>query len=184
MGRPGVDRGRHPAAGRGGGRGAEQVVVQHRHGRQGAGAPDDQGPEGGRWRPPGQDHRVRQEQRPRRVHRRALQCQLPALQGRVRARRHLQDRLCAEPDRRLLDQGQGAAHRHLGGHAGHRHRRARGGEPGVLQDRPLTHEVLADGGARHAAVPRPVRPGRAQEVLLLVRLLPEPGILQPEPGHH
>jgi type I restriction enzyme R subunit len=119
--------------------------------------------------------------RPRRVHRRALQRQLPALQGRVRARHHLQDRVRAEPDRRLLGQGQGAAHRHLGGHARHRHRRARGREPGVLQAGALEDQVLADARARHAAVPGPVRPGQAQAVLLRLRLLPEPGVLQPEP---
>ena len=96
-------------------------------------------------------------QAPRRVHRRALRRQLPALQGRVRARHHVQDRVRAEPDRRLLEQGQGAAHRHLGGHARHRHRRAGGREPRLLQAGALEDQVLADGRPRHAAVPGPVR---------------------------
>ena len=96
-------------------------------------------------------------QAPRRVHRRALQRQLPALQGRVRARHHVQDRVRAEPDRQLLDQGQGAAHRHLGGHARHRHRHPGGREPGLLQAGALEDQVLADGRPRHAPVPGPVR---------------------------
>jgi type I restriction enzyme R subunit len=78
-------------------------------------------------------------------------------------------------------EGEDAAHRHFGGHAGHRHRRAGGGESGVLQDGALEDQVLADGGARHPPVQGPVRAGRGQAVLLPVRLLPEPGILQPEP---
>ena len=52
---------------------------------------------------------------------------------------------------------EGAAHRHLGGHARHGHRRARGGEPGVLQAGAVEDQVLADGRTRHAAVPGPVR---------------------------
>ena len=44
-------------------------------------------------------------QAPRGVHRRAFQRQLSALQGRVRPRHHLQDRVRAEPDRQLLEQG-------------------------------------------------------------------------------
>jgi hypothetical protein len=79
----------------------------------------------------------------------------------------------------FLAKGPRAAHRHFGGHAGHRHRRARGGEPGVLQDRALQGQVLADGGARHAAVQRAVRAGAGQEGLLHLRLLPEPGVFQP-----
>ena len=59
--------------------------------------------------------------------------------------------------------GQGAAHRRLGRHARHRHRRARGRQPRLLQDRALEDEVLADARPRHAAVPRPVRPGRHKE---------------------
>ena len=87
----------------------------------------------------------------------------PHLQGRLRPRDHLQDRVRPEPDRRLLDQGQGAAHRDLGGHARHRHRRARGGQPRVLQARALQDQVLADDRPRHAPVPGPVRPGQDKE---------------------
>ena len=108
-------------------------------------------------RPAGQDDHLRQEPGARRVHRGAVRRQLPALQGRVRARHHLQDRVRAEPDRRLLDHGQGAAHRHLGRHARHRHRRPGGREPRVLQAGALEDQVLADGRPRHAAVPGPVR---------------------------
>ena len=95
---------------------------------------------------------------------------------------HSQTEVCAEPDRRLLEQEQGAAHRHLGGHARHGHRHARGREPRLLQAGALEDEVLADDRPRHAAVPGPVRPGEGQGVLPHLRLLPEPRVLQPEPG--
>ena len=52
---------------------------------------------------------------------------------------------------------QGAAHRDLGRHARHRHRRARGREPGVLQAGALEDQVLADDRPRHPPVPGPVR---------------------------
>ena len=39
----------------------------------------------------------------------------------------------AEPDRRLLEHREDAAHRDLGGHARHGHRRARGRESRLLQ---------------------------------------------------
>ena len=110
VGRAGVGRGWRRARPRRG-RGGQQVAVQQGHRRQGAGAPDDARPQGRGRRPAGQDDPLRQEPGPCRVHRRALQRQLPALQGRVRARHHLQDGVRAEPDRRLLEQGQGAAHR-------------------------------------------------------------------------
>ncbi len=102
VGRAGVGRGRQRARPRRG-RGGQQVAVQQGHRGQGAGAPDDARAEGGRRRPARQDHHLRQEPGPRRVHRRALQRQLPALQGRVRPRHHVQDRVRAEPDRRLLE---------------------------------------------------------------------------------
>ena len=60
VGRAGVGRGRRrprPRRGRGG----QQVAVQQGHRGQGAGAPDDAGPDGGRRRPAGQDHHLRQE---------------------------------------------------------------------------------------------------------------------------
>jgi type I restriction enzyme R subunit len=56
-----------------------------------------------------------------------------------------------------VPQGQGAAHRDLGGHAGHRYRRARGGQPRVFQDRAFQDQVLADDGPGHPVVPRPFR---------------------------
>ncbi len=107
-------------------------------------------------------------QRPRRVHRGALRRRTtPNYAGHVRPRDHPQDR--ATP-RSLIDefsmQGQSAAHRHFGRHARHRHRCARGGQPGVLQAGALEDEVLADDRARHPAVPRPLRAGRRQEQLL------------------
>ena len=63
-------------------RGGDQpVAVQRRHRRQGPRAPDDPRPQGRRRRPARQDDRLRREPTPRRVHRRALQRQLPALPG-------------------------------------------------------------------------------------------------------
>ena len=173
------DEGNVPDQRRGAGR--QQVAVQQGHRGQGAGAPDDPRHSRRRRRPPGQDDPLRQEPGARRFHRRSVQRQLPALQGRVRPRHHLQDRVRAEPDRQFLEEGEGAAHRYLGRHARHRHRRARGRESGVLQAGALEDEVLADGRARHAAVPGSLRPGSAQGMLLSLRLLPEPGVLQPEP---
>ena len=119
-------------------------------------------------------------QRPRPVHRGALQHELPALQGRVRARHHVQDGIRAEPDRQLLQSDEAAAHRHLRGHARHRHRHSRGRQSRLLQAGAVEDEVLADGRTRHAAVPGPVRARQGQGVLLPLRLLPEPGVLQPE----
>ena len=57
----------------------------------------------------------------------------PHLQRRVRPGDHPRHRVRPGPDRRLLDSGQEPAHRHLGRHARHRHRRARGRQPRVLQ---------------------------------------------------
>jgi type I restriction enzyme R subunit len=105
VGRTGVGR-RRQRSRSGRGRSRQQVAVQQGHGGQGAGTPDDARRDRGRRRPARQDHPVRQESAPRRVHRRALQRQLPALQGRVRARHHLQDRVRAEPDRQLRGEGQ------------------------------------------------------------------------------
>ena len=60
VGRAGVGRGRRRAR-PGRGRGGQQVAVQQRHRRQGAGAPDDARPEGGGRRPARQDDHLRQE---------------------------------------------------------------------------------------------------------------------------
>ena len=84
---------------------------------------------------------------------------LSGVRRHVRAGRHLQDRVRAEPDRRLLRQGQGPAHRHLGRHARHGHRRTGGRQPRFFQDRAGQDEVLADDRTRHAAVPGPLRAG-------------------------
>ena len=81
-------------------------------------------------------------------------------------------RVSAEPARRLRTQGQGAAHRDLRGHARYRHRRTRGGQPGLLQAGLLADQVLADDRARHAAVPRSVRTRGRQARLPRLRLLP------------
>ena len=88
----------------------------------------------------------------------------PQLQGCLRARHHHRRELRAEPDRRLLESGQGAAHRRLGRHARHRHRRPGGRQSRLLQAGALQDEVLADGGARHAAVPGPVRAGDDKKI--------------------
>ena len=53
--------------------------------------------------------------------------------------------------------GQGAAHRDQRRHARHRHRRARGRQPGLLQDGPVEVQVLADDRPRHPPAPGPVR---------------------------
>ena len=92
--------------------------------------------------------------------------------------------VCAEPDRQILKQGERPTSCDLRGHARHWHRRARGREPCLLQARPLEDQVLADGGSRHPPLPRPVRARQRQEAVLLVRLLPEPRVLQPgHPGY-
>ena len=80
-------------------------------------------------------------------------------------------RVSAEPARRLRTEGQGAAHRDLGGHARYRHRRARGGQPGLLQAGLLADQVLADDRARHAPVPRFGRTRGRQARLSRLRLL-------------
>ena len=90
--------------------------------------------------------------------------------------------LCPDPDRRFLDQDQGAAYRHLRRYARHRHRRAGGRQSRLLQAGSLEDEVLADDRPRHAAVPRSVRPRPGQGVLPCLRLLPEPRILRRQPG--
>ena len=84
-------------------------------------------------------------------------------------------------NRRLLRHGQGAAHRDQRRHARHRHRRARGGEPRLLQDGAVQVEVLADDRPRHPAQPRPLRSLRGQEGLPRLRLLRQPRVLQPGP---
>ena len=55
-------------------------------------------------------------------------------------------------------------------------------QPRLLQAGSLEDEVLADDGARHAALPRSVRAGRGQGILPRLRLLPEPRILRRQPG--
>jgi type I restriction enzyme R subunit len=127
----------------------------------------------------GQDNHLRPESRPRPVHRRSLRSQLPAPPGQLRPCHHLQDRIRSEPDRHVLTPRQSAPHRHLRRYARHRHRRARGGESGVLQAGALQDQVLADGRARHTTASRPVRPRARQAALLHLRLLRESGVLQP-----
>ena len=70
----------------------QQVALQQGHRGQSARTPDDAWPHSGRRRSAGQDHRLRQEPAPRRIHRRTLRRQLPAaLQGRVRTGHYLPD---------------------------------------------------------------------------------------------
>ena len=59
-------------------------------------------PQGRRRRPARQDHHLRQEPGPRGVHRAALQRGLSASRRSVRPCHHLQDRICADADRRFL----------------------------------------------------------------------------------
>ena len=105
----------------------------------------------------------------------------PPLQGRLRPRHHLQDGIRAEPDRQLRKQGEEPTPGDLGGHARHRHRRARGREPGLFQAGALEDQVLANGRSRHAALSRSVRTGPGQVWVLYLRLLSKPRVLQP--GH-
>ena len=65
----------------------------------------------------------------------------------------------------------GAAHRDLRRHARYRHRRARGGQPGLLQAGLLADQVLADDRARNASVPQSVRTRGRQARLPRLRLL-------------
>ena len=142
------------------------------------------GPHGRQRRPAWQDDHLRQEPGSRGVHRRAFQRQLSALQGGVRPCHHLHDRVRAEPDRQLLEQGEEPTPRDLGRHARHRHRHPRGREPGLLQAGALEDQVLADGRSRHTALSRSVRSGPGQGTILSLRLLPKPRIFQPgHPGH-
>ena len=60
--------------------------------------------QGRRWRPARQDDHLRQEQRSRRVHRRAVRRELPRSRGTLRPGHHLRRDLRAVADRRLLDQ--------------------------------------------------------------------------------
>jgi type I site-specific restriction endonuclease len=100
----------------------------------------------------------------------------PHLQGEPSRASSLQDRVRPEPHRRLFPQREGPAHRHLGRHARHRHRRARGGEPRLLQARALQDEVLADGRPRHPAVPDSLARDKPQGIFLHLR----PRVFQPE----
>ncbi len=91
-----------------------------------------------------------------------------------RARDHVQGDVRPVPHRRLLQPEEPAErprHRHLRRHARHRHRRARGGEPGLRQAGLLQDQVLADDRPRHPPAPRPLWPRprqpRAQQAELL-----------------
>ena len=75
-----------------------------------------------------------------------------------------------------------APHIALRGHARYRHRRARGGQPGLLQAGLLAHQVLADDRARHATMPRSVRTRGRQARLPRLRLLLQLRLLPREPG--
>ena len=124
-----------------------------------------------RRRPAGEDDHLRAEPRARGVHREAVQSPLPAAHGKICAGDRQLWTVCAQPDRRLFDQGQRPAHRDFGGHARHGHRRAGGGEPGLLQAGLFEDQVLADDRARHALVSGPLWAGDGQEGLSDLRLL-------------
>lgn len=79
--------------------------------------------------------------------------------------------------------GQGAAHRHLGRHAGHGHRHPRGRQPRAVQAGTVEDEVLADAGARHTPVPRPLRARAGQGRLPRLRLLRQLRVFQRQPRH-
>jgi len=55
-----------------------------------------------------------------------------------------------------------------------------GGQFGFLQARPIEDKILADARTRHAPLSRFDWAGKEQGVFLHFRLLPEPGVLQPE----
>ena len=86
------------------------------------------------------------------VHRAAIQHRLPRVRRRVRACHYLPHDVRAKPDRQLRAGREGSAHRDQRRHARHRHRRARGRQPRVLQDGALEVEVLADDRPWHPAV--------------------------------
>ena len=77
----------------------------------------------------------------------------------------------AESARRLLAEGQDAAHRDLGGYARHRHRHSRSRQPGLLQAGLFQDQVLANDRTRHAVMPGAVWARRRQEGLPSLRLL-------------
>ena len=58
-----------------------------------------------------------------------------------------------------------------------------GGQFGFLQARPIEDKILADARTRHAPLSRFDWAGKEQGVFLHFRLLPEPGVLQPESGN-
>ena len=135
-----------------------QHLMEHGHTVEGGG-------------PASQDDPLRSQPHARAVHRGAIQSPLPAAHGTLRAHHRPLCDVSAESPRRLLTEGQCAAHRHLGGHARHRHRHSRGREPGLLQAGLLEDQVLADDRTRHATLSGAVRSGRRQAGLPRLRLL-------------
>ena len=162
---------------------AERVALQRGHGRQGPRAPHDGRPAGRRRRQDRQDDHLRQEPGARRLHRRALRCQLPEVQGCLCTHHPSRRQLRPVTDRRLLESGQGSAHRCLCRHARHRYRCPGCRQSGLLQAGSLQDEVLADGGTWDQAPSGPLRPRGRQEELLHPRLLRQPRVLQLGPGN-
>jgi hypothetical protein len=76
-----------------------------------------------------------------------LQRNVPAVPG-VGAGDHPQIRLPHALYQRLQESGH-AAHRHLGGYARYRHRRARSGQPGFYETGAIADQVAADDRTRH-----------------------------------
>ena len=133
------------------GRGRQQVALQRGHGRQGARAPDDARAEGRRRRPARQDHNLRQEPGHAEFIAQRFDVNYPHFKGAFARVIHSGMPYAQS----LIDDfsnRQGAAHRHLGRHAGYRHRHSRGRQPRLLQAGPVEDEVLADGRARNAPV--------------------------------
>jgi type I restriction enzyme R subunit len=158
------------------------VAVQHRHRRQGAGAPDDErGLKVAGGDRLGKTILFAKNQAHAEFIAERFNANYPHFKGEFARVITFKTEYAQD----LIDtshQGAGAAHRDLGRHARHRHRRARSREPGLLQAGALEDQVLADARPRHAPVPGPVRTGAGQAVLPGLRLLPEPRVLQPGPG--
>ena len=115
--------------------------------------------------PPGQDDHLRPQPQSRRAAAEALRRDVPAVRRQLLPGDRQLRPAGRATHRRLQGRGQQsrADHRHLGGHARHRHRRARSRQPGLRQAGQLLCQVLADDRPRHPAVPEPLRPRQGQD---------------------
>ncbi len=137
----------------------QQMALQPGYGRQGPRTSDDPRAKGGRRRSPREIDYLREEPRSCGLHRGTVRRQLPRIQRRVRAADRLLSRICAKPDRQLLDSSEGASHCHFCRHVGYRHRRPGDRKPRLLQARNVEDEVLADDRPWNAIVAKPLRTG-------------------------